>query len=111
MICLKAFNAIYGIIKAALLFYKQFVGDLSTIGFNINPYDPYVANKITNGKKMTLLWHVNGIKVSHENKKIFTRMAKWLYKTYERVFEYGPYKIKISRDKIHGYLDMALYLS
>ena len=33
----RALNAIYGIIKAALLFYQKFVGDLMTIGFELNP--------------------------------------------------------------------------
>ena len=32
-------NAIYGIMKAALLFYLKFVESLTSIGFVLNPYD------------------------------------------------------------------------
>ena len=46
----RALNAIYGIMKAALLFYQKFVVDLMTIGFEMNPYDPCVTNKTINRK-------------------------------------------------------------
>jgi hypothetical protein len=34
-------------------------------GFKINPYDPCVANKMENGKQLTVVWHVDDLKVSH----------------------------------------------
>jgi hypothetical protein len=46
----KLLNALYGVLKAALLFYKKLVKDLMRIGFKLNLYDPCVANKIVNGK-------------------------------------------------------------
>ena len=55
MLYVRALNAIYGIMKAALLFYQKFVGDLMTIGFELNPYEPCVANKTINGKQITLV--------------------------------------------------------
>ena len=64
MLYVRALNAIYGIMKAAFLFYQNFVGDLMMIGFELNPYDPCVTNKIINGKKLTLVCHVD-IKASH----------------------------------------------
>ena len=85
----RSFNAIYGIMKAALLFYQKFVGDLIKIGFELNPYDPCVANKTINGKQLTLLWHVDDIKASHVEAEVITRMAKWLIKTYERLLKDG----------------------
>ena len=33
----KAINSIYGIMKAAHLFYKKFVGDITYIGFKLKP--------------------------------------------------------------------------
>ena len=39
-------NALYGIMKAALLYYEHFVCNITAIGFKLNPYDPCVANKI-----------------------------------------------------------------
>jgi hypothetical protein len=43
-------KAVYGIMKSALLFYRKLVADLTSLGYEINPYDPCVANKIINGK-------------------------------------------------------------
>ena len=65
MLYVRALNAIYGIMKAELLFYQKFVGDLMTIGFELNPYNPCVANKTINRKQLTLVWHVDDIKASH----------------------------------------------
>ena len=57
---------------------------------------------------MIVVWNVDGIKVSHESKKIFTRMAKWLSNTYKRSFEDGSGKMKISRGNIHEHLGMTM---
>ena len=37
MLYVKALHSIYGIIKEALLFYKEVVFNLTIIGFNITP--------------------------------------------------------------------------
>ena len=94
--------------KDALLFYQKFVGDLMTIGLELNSYDPCVPNKTTNGKQLTLVWHVDNIKASHVEAKVVTRMAKWLRKTYERLFKDGSGNMKLCRGKIHDYLGMNL---
>jgi hypothetical protein len=47
--------------KAALLYYQRFVPDLKSIGFEINPYDPSVPNKIVQGKQLTVVWHVDDL--------------------------------------------------
>ena len=61
--------------KAAFLFYQKFVGDLMTIGFELNPYDPCVANKTINRKQLTLVWHIDNIKASHFESEVVTRMS------------------------------------
>ena len=43
-------KTVYGMMKSALLFYRKLVADLLSLGFEINPYDPCVANKIINDK-------------------------------------------------------------
>ena len=75
MLYVRALNAICGIMKAAFLFHQNFVGDLMTIGFELNPYDPCVVNKTINGKQLTLVWHVNDIKVSHVEAEVVTRIC------------------------------------
>ena len=37
VLCVEALNTIYGIMKAALLFYIKFVENLQSIGFQLNP--------------------------------------------------------------------------
>ncbi len=51
--------------KSALLFYRKLVSELREMGFEINPYDPYVANKMVNGTQMTIRWHVDDLVKSH----------------------------------------------
>ena len=97
----RALNAIYGIMKAALLFYQKFVGDLMTIGIELNPYNPCVANKTINSKQLTLIWHVDDIKASHVEAEVVTRMEKWLSKTYELLFKEVSGKMKFCRGKVH----------
>ena len=43
-------NAMYGTIVAILIYYRKFTNSLTDVGFNINPYDPCVANKMVNGQ-------------------------------------------------------------
>ena len=38
-------RALYKFLKGALLFHEKLVGKLEEYGLEINPYDPYVANK------------------------------------------------------------------
>ena len=37
-----------GMMKVAILYYKQFIKDITKIDYAINPYEPCVANKIVN---------------------------------------------------------------
>ena len=69
-------------LRAALLFYKRLRGDLENMGFEVNPYDPCVANKMVNGKQMTICWHVDDLKVSHVDKNAVTVLALELAKLY-----------------------------
>ena len=61
----EALNDLYGVINSALLFYIKFVKNLKSIGFELNPHDPCVANKIVNGAQLRVVWHVDDLKVSH----------------------------------------------
>jgi hypothetical protein len=61
--------------KPALLRCQRFVKDLKSIGFEINPCDPCVANKVIQGKQLAVVWHVNNLKVSHVTAAVITKMA------------------------------------
>ena len=104
-------NALYGIIKAALLFYLKFFKNLKSIGFVLNPYDPCVANNIVDGAQLTVVWRVDDLKVSHVDAGVVTRMSVWLQKTYKRLFDDGLGAMKLKQGKIHKYLGMQLDFS
>ena len=88
-------------LRAALLFYKRLRSDLDHMGFGINPYDPFVANKIVNGHQMTICWHVDNLKLSHKDDNAVTALAEKLAELY------GP-NTTVSRGKVHKYLGMDI---
>ena len=65
---LRLQKALYGMMKSALLFYKKLVKELKEMGFEINPYDTCMANKLMNKKQMTVRWHVDDLMISHVDK-------------------------------------------
>ena len=101
-------NALYGTMIASLLYYHKFVKSLTDIGFELNPYDPCVANKMIEGHQMTICFHIDDCKLSHKKSQCNDKMIKYLRKKYESVFEDGSGKMKVSHGKVHTYLGMTL---
>ena len=66
----KMLKALYGMLKASILYYKKFRTDIESIGYLVNPYDACVTNKIINGEQHTLTWHVDDVKASHVDTKV-----------------------------------------
>ena len=61
----KLHKALYGFIRASLLFYRKLRKELEEYGFVVNPYDPCVANKEgLNGEQVTVIWNVDDLMVS-----------------------------------------------
>ncbi len=48
----------------------------------LNPYDSCVANKVVDGKQMTVCWHVDNLKVSHCDPAQVTIFGEWLSEKY-----------------------------
>jgi hypothetical protein len=94
-------KALYGCLRSALLFYEKLVADPTSQGFELNPYDPCVANKIIAGEQFTLIWHVDDIKMSHKDSNEVTKVIKWLKGIY------GD-DMHVSRGLVHEYLGMTL---
>ena len=63
----------------------------------VNDYDPCVANKMVNGTQMTIVWHVDDLKVSHIDGREITKLVAVLKN------KYGP-DIAVNKGKIHDYL-------
>ena len=99
-------RALYGMLSAALMWYQKFRGDLETVGFKFNPYDPCVANRKVNGKQQTIRFHVDDIMSSHVDPKVNDNFLKWLNKKYGNHGE-----VKATRGKRHDYLGMTFDFS
>jgi hypothetical protein len=94
--------ALYGMLVAALLWYKKFRSDLEQQKFEFNPYDPCVANKMVMQKQQTVRFHVDDLKSSHVDTRVNDEFEKWLNKMY------GTHgKVKSTRGKVHDYLGMT----
>ena len=94
----QALKELYGMLQSSLLFYKKLRGNLVSIGFVVNPYDPCVANQMVDGKQQTVTWHVDDLKSSHADSKVNDEIHKWLE------MKYGDDKIgkvKAVRGKRH----------
>jgi hypothetical protein len=97
----KLQKALYGYLRSAVVFYQKPMRDIESQGFEINPYNPCVANSMINGKQFTMVWHVDDINMSHEDKKEVTRMITWLKSIYSE-------DMRVSRGKIQDYLGMTV---
>jgi hypothetical protein len=74
---------------AALFYYKKFVKNLKKQGYNINPYDGCIANKVVKGKQVTICFHIDDCKISHKSCTVIEDTIAWLRVKYESVFEDG----------------------
>ena len=74
------------------------------MNFEVNPYDPCVANKTVNGSQMTMMWHVDDLKVSHKESTEVTKCIIAL----GRMLCDG---LSVTRGKVHSYPGMCFNYS
>ena len=90
-------------LEASMLWYKKLRGDLEEQGFEFNPYDGCIANRMKNGKQHTIRFHVDDLLSSHMDPKVNDEFLEWLKE------KYGNIKpVKATRGKVHKYLGMTL---
>jgi hypothetical protein len=94
-------NARYGMMVASLLYFCKFTKSLTSVRFEINPYDLCVAKKTVDGMQMTICFHVDDCKLSHRNSRANDNMIDWLRQEYESIFEYGSGQMTVSRGRVH----------
>ena len=94
-------RALHGMLRAALLFYKKLRRKLEDMGFEVNPYDPCVANKPIDGTQCTIRWHIDDLKTSHVKPDVVTQVCKDLSDLHDG-------KVKIHRGGVHDYLGMDM---
>lgn len=95
-------KALYGTLQAALLFWRELSEFIvNELGFDLNPNDSCVANKIIEGKQCTVLWWVDDLKISHVDQSVIEAI---LARLNERFGKEQP--LTVSRGRIHDYLGM-----
>lgn len=96
----RIFKALYGMIESALLWYQLFSSVLLDIGFKLNPYDPYIANKVIDGHKCTIAWYVDDNMISHKDEKVVEDIVQKIENKFPG--------LTITRGNIHTFIGMKL---
>jgi hypothetical protein len=79
----KLQKALYGLMRASLLFYRKLRKEMEQYGFMINPYNLCVANKTTaSGIQLTVIWHVDDLMGSCKENFDLTKFSCYLAKIY-----------------------------
>ena len=91
-------------LQSGILHYQKFQKDTEEYGFKVNPCDPCEANKIVNGRQLTITWHVDDLKASHVYEEELDQFVEWLKTKYGLDVN----KLKVHKGKIHDYLAMNL---
>ena len=76
-------KALYGTLRAARLFWEKLQAKLvNDWGFVPNRYDSCMVNKQVNNKQLTVAWHVDDLKVSHEEEKVLDEFIGMMEKEF-----------------------------
>jgi hypothetical protein len=98
----KLKKALYGLMRASLLFYRKLQRELEDYGFTVNPYDPCVANKMTECRlQLMVIWHVDNLMSSCTDNFELTKLLCYLAKIY------GP-KLTMHMGTKHDYLGVNM---
>jgi hypothetical protein len=96
----RLIKALYGCVKSALLWYDLFKNELVDMGFELNPYNPCVANCDIEGKQCTIAWYVDDNKISHVDPAVVTRIIEKIESRFG--------KMTVVRGKEHVFLGMNI---
>jgi len=97
---LHLLKALYGCMQSALLWYDLFSTTLQKMGFELNPYDLCIANKMVDGKQCTVAWYVDDNKISHISPAVVTEVVEAIEK------HFG--KMTVTRGSKHVFLGMDI---
>ena len=75
----KLQKALYGLMRASLLFYRKLRKEFKEYGLIVNSYNPCVANIMTKGgKQLAVIWHVDDLLVSCKDNFELTKFSCYL---------------------------------
>jgi hypothetical protein len=99
----RLLKALYGCVKSALLWYRLYTSHLKDLGFELNPYEPCVANSVINNNQCTIAWYVDDNIITH----VDTPVVDDVIRNIEQRFG----KMVVTRGKKHKFLGMDVDLS
>ena len=88
---------------SAMLFYCQLTKALLSYGFELNPHDLCVANKMVNGEQLTICLHLDNLKSSYIDSKVNDEFLQWIKDMFGQLGE-----VKTTQGPLHNYLGMTL---
>ena len=100
---MELLKALYGTLRAACLFWQKLPKQLIDVwGFVPNKYDDCVVNKMINGHQMTVVWHVDDLKVSHVDAGEVEKFVQQMEETFGK-----DTPLTVSHGQVHDYLGMT----
>ena len=94
---------LYGCLQAAIQFWKKLSSQLVEWGFTTNPYDCCVANKMVEGHQLTIMWHVDDLKMSHMSSWVLDKLLGQLNLVFRQ-----EARLMVNKAKKHDYLGITL---
>lgn len=79
-------------------------GHLKEWDFEINPYDQCTFNKVIDGAQCTILYHVDDLKISHQDLFVLRKVAVFINNT----FETRNQSLYVTEGKVHDYLGISI---
>ena len=83
MLYVELYKSLYGLMRRALLFYRKLKKELTDYGFIMNGYEPCVGNEKTEAGQLTVLWHVDDLKLSCKSRWEITKLLLYLKTIYK----------------------------
>ena len=74
-------KAMCGVLQSSSLFCEKLRKNSAQEGFTMNPCNPCTATKDVAGKQMTMVQHVDDLKVSHIDSGVVDQFVEWVEKT------------------------------
>ena len=101
---LELLKTLYGTLQAARLFWEKLQTKLvNEWGFTPNRYDSCVVNKMVDGRQLTIAWHVDDLKISHEKEEALNEFIRMMES------EFGQdTPLSVLRGAVQQYLGMTL---
>ena len=86
-ICNEAIKALYGTVDTSKLFFDDMTSFLvETMSFTPNPFNLCVVNKKNNGKQYKISWHVDSLKIAHQDANVVMSMIMSLSNKYGKLY-------------------------